>query len=496
MFARALLMIASKVVAHVAFLLIGVVLARSLDRAEFGTFNQVWLINKSLLYLFEFGLPVSVYYFLPRLAIDRRKGFILQTLVSLTIFAVPFSLVLYLLADPLAVQFNNPALADHLRLFAFYPLVILPTVSTEEILLSLGHTGSAALFESLSKITMISAVAVAAIVGQQLDWVFKSLILYGIVQSLLGLWLVWQPVKRLKLVISWPEWRSQITYALPYGFSALIGALNYQVDKVLVSSFNPPAAFAIYAAGAFEIPLGGVTSLPVVSVMMGDLTQKFAAGDIEGFLALWHQSMRKLALPIFAVILFLMVFAEPVVTGLFSQTYVESVGPFRIYLLFSPLRITVLDYVLVALGETKAVLKAQLMAMVGNIVLGYLLLHSVGWMGAAVAAVIAGYLFAILLILKIRQRLRVSLVQIAPWADLAKVGGVAVIAGMGCLPVLALPLSAIAQLLLGGVVFSTIYLLGSLSIKAITVAEIQAGLQWGAAKLKGAMGKTGDRPDV
>ncbi len=474
-------------VAHLAFLLIGVVLARALDRAEFGTFNQVWLINKSLLYLFEFGLPVSVYYFLPRLATDKKKGFVLQTLVSLTIFAVPFSLALYLLADPLAIQFNNPALADYLRLFAFYPLVTLPTVSIEEILLSLGRTGSAALFESLSKIAMITAVAIAAIIGQRLDWVFKALILYGIIQSILGLWLVWQPVKHLKLVFSLQEWRSQITYALPYGISTLTGALNYQVDKVLVSLVNPPAVFAIYAAGAFEIPLGGVTSLPVVSVMMGDLTQKFATGDIDGFLALWHQSMRKLALPIFAVILYLMVFAEPVVTGLFSDKYAASVWPFRIYLLFSPLRITVLDYVLVALGETKAVLKAQVIAMVGNIALGYLLLQTMGWMGAAFSAVIAGYVFSTLLILKIRQRLRINVIRIAPWVDLAKVGLVAVVAAIACLPILMTPLASIWQLILGGVVYLTLYLIGNLLTGAITMEEIQTGVRWVSAKIKGAI---------
>ena len=483
MFGKALLMIGSKIVAHAAFLLIGVVLARTLSQTEFGTFNQVWLVNKSLLFLFELGLPISVYYFLPRLPDEDKKGFVLQTLLSLVLFSIPFSAALYFLATPLAVNFNNPALADHLRLFAFYPLVMLPSVSTEEILLSLGYVNSAALFESLSKIVMIMAVAVAAIWGQSLDLVFKSLIVYGILQSVLGVWLVWQPVKHLKLKFSLAQWRSQLAYAAPYGFSTLTGALNYQVDKVMVSLFNPPGVFAIYAAGAFEIPLGGVTSLPVVSVMMSDLTQMYANDDIKGFLAMWHESMRKLALPVLAVTTFLMVFAEPVITGLFSAKYAASVWPFRIYLLFSPIRITVFDYILASLGKTQMVLKAQAIAMVANVILGFVLLQIFGWTGAAASAVLATYLFVGLLLNKIRERLGVSWQRVMPWRDLALVALVAIAAALASLPILWLSIGGFWQIVLGFVVYSIIYLLGNLMTKAITIAEIKTALVMGKTKI-------------
>ena len=484
MLARAVLMIGSKIVAHAAFLLIGVVLARTLTQAEFGTFSQVWLVNKSLLFLFELGLPISVYYFLPRMREDQKKGFILQTIITLVLFSLPFSAALYLLAEPLAVNFNNPALADHMRLFAFYPLVILPSVSTEEILLSMGQVRSAALFESLSKIAMISAVAAAAIFGQRLDLVFKSLIVYGLVQTLLGLWLVWQPVKRLKLTFSLSEWRSQLAYAAPYGLSTLSGALNYQIDKVLVSLFNPPAAFAVYAAGAFEIPLGGVTSLPVVSVMMSDLTQMYANRDIKGFLAMWHESMRKLALPVLAVMTFLMVFAEPVVTGLFSAKYVDSVWPFRIYLLFCPIRITVFDYILASLGKTQMVLKAQVVAMIANIAVGFLMLKAVGWLGAAISAVLASYLFVGLLLNKIRARLGVSWAQVMPWRDLALVGVVAIATSTACLPILWLPIAGWWQIALGIAIYTALYLIGSLATKALTLPELKSALDLGLKKAK------------
>lgn len=484
MFARAILMIVSKIVAHAAFMLIAVVLARSLSQSEFGTFNQVWLFNKALMFLFDLGLPMSVYYFWPRLADAQKKGFILQTLISLTVLAIPFTAIMYGCADFLALHFNNPALSDHLRLFALYPLVVLPACATEEILLSQGYTGRAALFESFTKIVMIVAVAIAALWTQQLAWVLKALIGYGMAQAVLGIWLVWQPVRHLQAQFSRKDWQQQLSYSAPYGFSTLAAVLNYQVDKMLVSLSNPPAAFAVYAAGAFEIPLSGVTALPVTSVMMADLTQKFANGEIKAFLQLWHQAIRKVALPVFAVTAFLMVFAEPIVTGLFSAKYVESVWPFRMFLLFLPLRITVLDYILAALGKTKVVLIAQLIAMGVNLLLGAVLIHTLGWWGAACSAVLSGYLQSTLLLRGISDRLGIHFWQAMPWQDLLKVAAVAIVAALGSLPISLLAIAAFWQIGIGFLIFMLLYGVGNLVTKAITIAELKRILERGMMKIK------------
>jgi O-antigen/teichoic acid export membrane protein len=474
----ALLMMVSKAISHGCFLLVAVVLARSLELAAFGTFNQVWLVNKSLLYLFALGLPVSAYYFVPRLPDDKIKSFILQTMVSLTVLALPFSISMYVLADWLAIYFHNPGLAYHLRLFAIYPLITLPTVSTDAILISLGRTKQAALFETATKTAMVVAVAAAGILTHRLDLVLKALVVYGVAQTLLGVWMVWQPVRGIKFRLALADWKSQMAFSAPYGFATLAGALNYQVDKVLVALFYPPTVFALYAAGAFEIPLAGVTSVPVVSVMMGEFTKKFTSKDIEGFLQLWHQSMLKLALPVFAVAAFLMVFAEPVVVGLFSSEYAAAVWPFRIFLLFVPMRITVLEQVLASLGETMFVFKAQVVTMIVHIVLGYTLIWNAGWLGPAIASVLTGYLFAALVIFAIRDRLNVSLGRLVPWRLLVRVALVAILAAACSATVALLGTSPLWKLGAGLVVFALVYLVGNLKTKSITADDLQTLWSW------------------
>ena len=477
----ALMMMASKAISHGCFLLIAVVLARSLAVADFGTFNQVWLVNKSLLYLFALGLPVSVYYFLPRLPEAKRKSFILQTMVSLTILALPFSISMYVLADRLALYFHNPALAGHLRLFAVFPLLTLPTISTDAILIGLGRTRQAAFFDITTRTAMLTAVAVAGILGHHLDLVFKALLGYGIAQLLLGAWMVWRPVRGMSLHFSPADLKGQVAYAAPYGLATLVGALNSQVDKVLIALFYPPVVFGLYAAAAFELPLAGVTSEPVVSVIMGELARKFSAGDIDGFLRLWHKSILKLALPVFAVAAALMVIAGPVVVGLFSSAYAPSVGLFRIYLVYLLLRVTVLEQVLAALGDTRFVFKAQAIGLLVNAALGYLLIRGIGWFGAAIAAVLTGYLFGAMVMARIRHRLNVDLRRLVPWRGLGRVALVAVLAAACAAAVVGLGTNPVWKVAAGLLVFSTVYVFGNLRTRAITPGDLRA--LWSSVQL-------------
>jgi len=222
---------------------------------------------------------------------------------------------------------------------------------------------------------------------------------------------------------------------------------------------------------------------------MPELAKKFTSGDIEGFLKLWHQSMLKLALPVFAVAAFLMVFAEPVVTGLFSSEYAASVRPFRIYLFFLPMRITVLGQVLASLGETKFVFKAIMVAMIVNLVLGYILVQSVGWLGPALSAVFTGYLFATLLIFEIRDRLKVSLDRLIPWLALGRVGLVAMLAAAGSLPVTLLQIGSVWKLGAGFVIYATIYLIGNLKTNSITPSDLQILRSWVLMTSRSAIGK-------
>jgi O-antigen/teichoic acid export membrane protein len=356
--------------------------------------------------------------------------------------------------------------------------VTLPTISTEAILLSLGRTKNAALFEIVTKTAMILSVALAALFGQQLTYIFKALIVYGFAQMVFGVWMVWKPVRRMKSRLSFSELKSQITFAAPYGLSSAVGMANCQLDKFLVALFFTPTVFAIYSAGAFEIPLAGVTAVPVVSVLIPEFSKKFESRDIKGIVNLWHESMLKVSLLVFAVAAFLLVFAKPAVTTLFSSKYEASVWPFRIYLLFLPLRITVFGQVLVSLGETRFIFISQTIAAIVNIVLGYTLVQTLGWYGAAISAVASGYLFSALLVNKICKKLDIGIDRILPWQSLSKVGLIALFAAVISLPVSLLQMNGIWMLCLGFSIFAAVYIIGNLATGSIKTTDFQTLRRW------------------
>jgi O-antigen/teichoic acid export membrane protein len=172
------------------------------------------------------------------------------------------------------------------------------------------------------------------------------------------------------------------------------------------------------------------------------------------------------------------VFAEPVITGLFSSQYAASVWPFRIYLLFLPLRITALGQVLASLGATKFVLTAITAALILNMVLGFVLIQSIGWVGPALSAVCSGYLFATLVLVQMHKRLRIGLDRLVPWKALGQVGLTAVLAAAGSLPVMLLQIGPVWKLAAGFAIYATIYLMGNLKTNAITRSDIETVRSW------------------
>jgi O-antigen/teichoic acid export membrane protein len=184
--------------------------------------------------------------------------------------------------------------------------------------------------------------------------------------------------------------------------------------------------------------------------------------------------MLKLALVVFGVGAFLMVFAEPVVTGLFSSTYAPSVWPFRIFLLFLPLRITVLDQVLASLGETRFIFTSHALALGVNVVLGSALMWSAGWLGPAIAATLTGYAYAALILVKISARLHVTPARLVPWAALGRIALVAAVAGVGSAPVFLLDVGNLPKLSAGLAAFVAMYLLGNFRIHSLTMNDLKA----------------------
>ena len=127
----------SKLVASASIIIMFILLSYILSTNEYGSFRQVWLINKSFMEIFAFGIPTSIFYFIPRLADSHKKIFVIQSFLLLSFFGILFSCLIFFFAGNISILFNNPELTHMLQLFCLYPLFVLPTLAVQSILVSI-----------------------------------------------------------------------------------------------------------------------------------------------------------------------------------------------------------------------------------------------------------------------------------------------------------------------------------------------------------------------
>lgn len=422
-----LLLSLGRIAGLVSTLLLFILLSRTLSPEAYGSFRQVWMINKGLIEIFALGLPLSILYYLARLRDSEKKRFIAQSLVLLCGGAVATALGIYLLADPIARAFGNPALAPLLRLFCVYPVLIAPSLAVESVLVAGGRVFQFAVFSVLTRTGVLAAGALTVALGGGLGHLFGLILAVGVLEVSAAFLLLraaarsFEAADRPGELARRPTVREQFAVALPTGISNMVGIINQELDKLIIAGSLSVAQFARYANGAMEIPLLGTIVSSVSTVLMPEFTRRYYAGDRAGVLRLWHDSVCSVGLLQFPVLIFFGVYATEVIVLLFSDVYRESAVIFQIYILATLPKLTWYGTLLVAIGRKKAPFYGSLVALGLNLVLNVLLIRWIGFVGPAIATTIASYGVTVFYLSRIRSALDVGWRDVFPWSRLTRI---------------------------------------------------------------------------
>lgn len=451
-------------------------LSHLLAADAYGTFRQIWLLNRNSLNIFAVGIGLSIYYFIPRVPVHERRPLAIQSALILAVLGLVLSGALVLGAEPIARLMNNPALAPLLRIFGLYPLLVLPTTLAESLLLSLERTGLLSLYYVVDRVGLVIVAAAAALWSGELTVVFTALLVYGALE-LVGCTLLLRSVLRHESAEP-PVWRvrEQLAFALPSGLANLADVVNAEIDKLITTMWFTAAQFAVYANGAFEVPFFGVIVGSVSAVMLPRYARAYQAGDGRTVVALWHESVGQIAMLLIPATVFLFIGATALIPLLFSAKYADSALIFRIYLLALLPKLAWYGPMLVAMGHNRAPLYGSVTAIVLNAALAWALVHSVGLPGPAIATVLVAHgLLAYYLVLLARG-LHLPWNRVLPFGRLARVLAVSLAAGAAAYPAFGLvSLGPVLQLMLGGVLFTLVLLglyawFGVLDIKDLKLA--------------------------
>jgi len=426
------------------------VLARLLDPDAYATYRQTFLAYNFVAPIMLLGLPHALYYFLP-VERHRPRAVVLENLFVLCFMGFLFSAFLLLGGNRLlALQFDNPELVHTLTLLVPFALLVLPAASFTPCLMSRDRVVFAAIFNGARGLILLAAVVLACWYWRTPSAAIGGMVGANCLMSVVAIGFMLHVTRGGPPLPEWQGIKRQVVYSVPLGLAGMLGAINFNLDKIIVSSLCPPDVFAIFVNGAMRIPLVGILMSSASAVLLPEMTRSFKAKRPKEVIEVWKRAAKKIALVLLPCLAILMVVAEPVMRLLYSAKYIESAVPFRIYLLLLPTQIIEFGTIFLASGKSRLLLVRAGAAVAINLGLSLFLVHRIGPNGAAVATVTVLYLWSVpFSMIFIRRIFHVRLRHMLPYADMLKILIVSGIAALPALWLISLDVPDLALLALG-----------------------------------------------
>jgi O-antigen/teichoic acid export membrane protein len=412
-------LITSKVVNSVTVFFTGIVLTRSLTKADYGTFSHIVLLSMAISLILGTWLVKSLYYFVP--TSSHKKEIVIQT--NLALFGLGFisGLLVWLLRYQIAHWFQNPSLASLAVYIALYALLLTLYKISEPFFISVDKAHVLALANLVFSIVYMSVLSYALIRGVSLAQLMSIIILLYLCLIVFILANILKLPGTIRGVMNLGILHRQFRYASPLFLSSLTIVLGRQVDKFIIASVYPTTNFAEYFRGAIELPVIAVVTYTVSHMLLPKFVQLFQADRKKDFMRVWHEAIKKTAIITFPVVVIFLFISQRFITFLYTERYAASVPIFRIYLLILIIQVTSYDCVLQATGRTRGIFYASGLNLLSNLLASLILIRIVGPAGAAIGLVFGQCIAMLFYLIWIRGIFRVSFAKVFPWYYLLQV---------------------------------------------------------------------------
>ncbi len=475
---RAIIVIIGNLVSGIGKILLPIILVRLITKADYGSYRQAMLFYVTFGTIFLFGVPQSIYYFIPQLSGDNQKRIVTQSFNILASLGLILTISFFLLSGLIARWLNNEMLSFYIKVFSPYFFFMLPAQAFIPLLISFNRHKDAAFASVGFMVVSLISVLLPLFLGYGLKGVFISMVCFACLQLVVVVLYTAKVLDGLPLKWSFNLFKKQLSYATPVGLSGVVGIISRTLDKYVISTAFTPDRFAIYAIGARELPLVNLLPYSVSNVLQPKLVERYHKGDLDSFMRLWHESIRKISFVMLPIFVFLFVLAQDFIVFLYTSEYVESVILFKIYLCILPLRVTAYGPILLATGRPKFVFRATFIGLVLNLCLSIILLYLIGFVGPAIATIIAQWFVIVLYLIKISRVVSVHFWKVFPFRDFLQIFGISAFCGCLVYPVTLIKTSPIMILLIAAVSFGVMYIILLKSLKILTKKDISILKRW------------------
>jgi O-antigen/teichoic acid export membrane protein len=468
-----LLLVGGRAVGFVAVFAIPVVLSRVFTTAEFGTYKQLFLLFSTLFGIAQLGMAESLYYFLPGKPRDAGP-YVANAIVTLTLAGAGCLALLWATRGPIAAWFGNQELSDNLILLGLVLAPMLVATMFEIVMISRKQHLKAAVTYAISDLGRTLLFIVPAIGFRSLRGVLVGAVAFGFLRFVVMIVYLRREFGR-DLHVDLAVWRRQLAYALPFALAVGIEVIQMNFHQYVVAARFDAATFAIYAVGCLQIPLVDLVMTSTTSVMMVQMADHARTGRRAPALALWHDTVYKLALLMFPLTAFLIVAARPVILALFTARYLASVPIFMVWTLAVLPTAFAVDGVLRAYAQTRFLLWMNIGRFVLVVVLIAPLLWGFGLAGAVLVTLLATSVAKVAGVMRITSLLGGGFADAIPWSRLGGVTARSLVAAVPAAWIVhSMTLRPMAVVLVAAAAYGTVY--AALSYSSLRAELLSDGL--------------------
>lgn len=465
---QTIFIIAGKITAMLLTFAVPLVLIRLLSKSEYGIFAQFYVIVFLCTGFFSLSVHSNLYFFYPTANDQKRKSLIAQTLL----FLISVALVAVVLLNIPAIGnllFGEGDLLTYKKLILSGIILFMPILILEPLYVVKADIITSLIYPPAEVILRLSLVIGLVLIRPGLNSVFTGVLISASVCLLFVIFYLIKDIglKNIRLNLIDKELaKQQLMYSIPFGAAVSLNLLFQQFDKIVCISFLTPADFAIYAISFYGIP--GVLQVfdSLSQVYLIKMTVKYQENKIKELADIYKLLVTKTFSFSFPAILIVMLYAEKIISLLFTRNYIDAVPLFRAYLLSVLVFMLSSGLILRATGRTNYTLRSYLVSSIVIFPLTFFLIKYFGRWGAMVGALVSISLPRFINLAKEIKLVNSSLHAFFPWKEFGKIG---LISSISILPFLTV------EYLFDYGLLVTIFL-GLLYIIVISVLEMKFNL--------------------
>jgi O-antigen/teichoic acid export membrane protein len=361
--------------------------SRIYAKADYATLRQVFLVFDVAAPAMGLGVSAALYHLLPKEP-GIRGSLVSSGVGVLLVSGALLGGLANVLSSMIARLFSNPQLESVLPWLLPYAPLVLAANAASSVFVSAGRSGTMAIASIGIGLLPAAASVVVMMLGADVGVAVGTRAACCAVVA--GVVITW-------MICTYPSGsrrptlggvRSLLHVGLPLAAASVFGSVAIQVHGLVVATECTPEQYAVYVNGAFEVPVIGIITGAITSVVMAGMSASCHAGRRDEALSLFHLAAIRSASVLLPAFAFLEFFASELIEVLYSSAYAASVVPFRIMLLTLPCRIVVYGAALIALGMSRAILIRSMVDLVLSTGVAFVLVRVLGPNGGAAALVI------------------------------------------------------------------------------------------------------------